>query len=55
MSPSNFDAAFGHAHGWIQNSAGYLNPWTWVVNWSGARPVITLKSDNRKIEKVGTV
>ena len=38
QSPSNFDAANGNANEWIQNSAGYLNQWTWVTDWYGARP-----------------
>ena len=38
LSPSNFNATNGNANEWIQNSAGYLNQWTWVTDWYGARP-----------------
>lgn len=55
MSPSCFDATSGAAGEWMQYSAGYLSAWHWVNYWYGARPVITLKSDNLKIEEVGTV
>ncbi len=54
MSPAYFYAAGGYAHEWAQISAGYLT-YSWVDSGYGARPVITLKSDNQKIEKVGIV
>ena len=55
MSPSNFGAEGGFAREWSQDSTGFIYYW-WVVNGSlGARPVITIKSDNQKIEKIGTV
>ena len=54
MSPSHFDAALGNARGWMQNSAGYLGPWSSVVNAFGARPVINLKSDVKIIGGIGT-
>ena len=54
MSPSYFDAADGYADEWIQYSAGYLNPWTWVTDWFGARPVINLKSDTLITSGIGT-
>ena len=38
QSPSNFNATDGTANEWNENSAGYLNPWTWVTNTYGARP-----------------
>ena len=41
LSPSNFDATNGNASGWNQNSAGYLNQWTWVTDWYGARQIPT--------------
>ena len=54
MSPSHFDAASGYGGGWVQYSAGYLNPWTWVAGWYGARPVINLKSDTLITSGIGT-
>ena len=45
MSPSSFDATDGVAVEWLQNSAGFLNPWAWIHDTFGARPVINLKSD----------
>ena len=45
MSPSLFYATSGYAHGWNENSTGYLNPWNWITYWLGARPVINLKAD----------
>lgn len=54
MSPAYFYAAGSNALEWAQNDTGLLSDWS--VNYTlGARPVITIKSDNRKIEKVGTV
>ena len=41
QSPSNFDATNGAANEWNQNSAGYLNQWTWVTDWYGARQIPT--------------
>ena len=55
MSPSSFGATNGVAYEWSQYRAGYLNPSAWVTDWFGVRPVITIKSDNQKIEKVSTV
>lgn len=55
MSPSYFDAAWGGAYEWFQNSAGTLTAWWGVTSSLGARPVITIKSDNPNIEKTGTV
>lgn len=55
MSPSYFGTTYGVAREWGQDSAGNLGHW-WGVNSSiGVRPVITIKSDNPNIEKVGTV
>lgn len=54
MSPSYFSAASGAATEWYESSAGALFD-NWVTNGHGARPVITLKSDNPNIEKIGTV
>ena len=54
MSPSLFYATSGYAHGWNENSTGYLNPWNWVTNWYGARPVINLKADVEIVSGVGT-
>ena len=55
MSPSNFNATNGIAYEWRQYSGGYLCYWWDVTSSLGARPVITLKSDNLRIEKVCTV
>ena len=52
MFPSNFSAPDGYAREWVENSAGYLYYWRWVTAWNGARPVITLKSDNLNIKKI---
>lgn len=54
MSPSYFNATGGNAIEWMQYSAGYLSSWG-VYGSLGARPVITIKSYNQKIKKVGTV
>ena len=54
MSPSDFDAAWGHAHEWRLNSAGFLYPWPWVTASYGARPVINLKSDTLITGGIGT-
>lgn len=55
MSPSYFHATGGYATEWGLYSVGYLDSWWSVDDSLGARPVITIKSDNQKIEKVGTV
>ena len=54
MSPSDFYAADGRALEWLQLSAGYLDHWTWVRSWYGARPVINLKSDTLITSGIGT-
>lgn len=54
MSPSNFYAPIGYAYEWMQYSVGRFDHW-YVTNSLGARPVITIKSDNQKIKKVGIV
>ena len=54
MSPSNFDATNGAAVEWVQLSAGYLNPWAWIHDTFGARPVINLKSDTLITSGIGT-
>lgn len=54
MSPSRFDVVYGYAREWYESSADALFDF-WVINSRWVRPVITLKSDNQKIEKVGTV
>ena len=54
MSPSSFYATGGIAFEWMQNSAGFLNLWTWVTGWYGARPVINLKSDTLITSGIGT-
>ena len=54
MSPSRFDATDGRAIEWLHNSAGFLDSWTWVAGWYGARPVINLKSDAKITEGIGT-
>ena len=54
MSPSYFDAAYGAADEWRQDSAGYLNPWYYVDYTFGARPVINLKSDTLITSGIGT-
>ena len=55
MSPYHFDMLLGLAYEWVQYSVGYLgNCWD-VTDALGVRPVITIKSDNQKIEKIGTV
>ena len=54
MSPSLFDAAWGLAYEWIQNSAGDLTAWWNVTHWLGARPVINLKSDVKITGGTGT-
>ena len=54
MSPSNFDASWGSANEWSQNSAGYLSTWWDVTVSLGARPVINLKSDTLITSGIGT-
>ena len=54
MSPSSFDATLGYAIEWFLNSAGLLNPWWFVDNSLGARPVINLKSDTLITGGIGT-
>ena len=54
MSPSYFDAAWGGAYEWLLNSAGLLNPWGWIHDTFGARPVINLKSDTLITSGIGT-
>ena len=54
MSPTYFYAANGSAFEWMQDSAGYLNAWQWVINWYGARPVINLKSNVKISGGIGT-
>ena len=54
MSPLCFNAMIGYAIELVQSDTGLLSDWEVRRNFS-ARPVITIKSDNRKIEKVGTV
>lgn len=54
MSPSSFNATNGHADEWFESSVGFLTS-DWVTHGYNVRPVITIKSDNQKIEKVGTV
>ena len=54
MSPLYFNALIGCASEWVQSDTGLLSDWG-AHRTFGARPVITLKSDNQKIEKVGTV
>lgn len=55
MSPSYLSATSGYASEWIQYSASFLDPWFDVTICFGVRPVITIKSNNPNIEKVGTV
>lgn len=55
MSPSYFNATSGFAREWSQDSTGFLYSWGDVTGSLGARPVITIKSDNPNIEKTGTV
>ena len=55
MSPSYFYATLDFAIEWHFSSTGILHYGWFVANGFGARPVITLKSDNLNIEKVGTV
>lgn len=55
MSPSHFDMLLGLAYEWGQASTGFLDNWWDVTDALGVRPVITIKSDNQKIEKAGTV
>ena len=45
MFPSDFHATEGYAYEWVLLNAGYLNPWWYVDNNLGVRPVITIKSD----------
>lgn len=54
MSPSYFNASNDHVFEWILTNASYLS-YAWVTNNYGVRPVITIKSDNQKIEKVGEI
>ena len=44
-SPSNFTYWSAVARGWYVYPSGYLNPWYWVSNSLGVRPVINLKAD----------
>lgn len=55
MSPSCFYAEGVCAKEWYLSYAGYLNECSVAANGFAVRPVITIKSDNQKIEKVGTV
>ncbi len=55
MSPSFFSATDGNtARGWVENSAGFIDYWSWVPGWNGARPVINLKADVRISGGIGT-
>lgn len=54
MSPSRFSATWDSAREWLQYSVGRIDDW-YITGSRGVRPVINLKSDNLKIEKVGTV
>ena len=54
MSPSYFQAAYGHAGEWYLNGAGYLYLWNSVASGFGARPVINLKSDTLITGGIGT-
>ena len=55
ISPLDFVKQWGNAYAWLHNSTGSLFTWWSVIYSLGVRPVITIKSDNQKIEKVGTV
>lgn len=55
MSPSGFYAEGVCAKEWYLSYTGNLNEWNVAANGYAVRPVITIKSDNQKIEKVGTV
>lgn len=58
MSPSEFDDALVATTEWNQYSVDYIHPWAWwawVDDGYGVRPVITIKSDNPNIKKVGRV
>ena len=54
MSPSVFDVSNGAADAWSLHSTGFLDPWPWVANRYGARPVINLKADVRISGGTGT-
>mgnify|MGYP004566765767 CR=1 FL=1 len=54
MSPSSFNATFGFARGWFQDSAGFVSNVNWVTGWFGVRPVINLKSDTLITGGIGT-
>ena len=54
MSPSPFWVVSGAAFEWFENSTGALFG-GWVGSSTSVRPVITLKSDNLNIEKIGIV
>lgn len=54
MSSLSFNATNGRAGEWFESSVGFLTG-DWVTHGYSVRPVITIKSDNQNIEKVGTV
>ena len=45
LSPSYFDSYYSHAFVWYVLSSGSLNPWVYVTDSIGVRPVINLKAD----------
>ena len=54
MSPSVFYVSNGRADEWSLHSTGCFNPWYYVANGFGARPVINLKADVRISGGTGT-
>lgn len=52
MSPSSSDATNGNAMEWRLNSTGSLSSGWYITHGYGARPIITLKSNNQNIKKI---
>ena len=54
LSPGNFDTYRSLADVWAVNPSGSLNPWDYVGNSFGVRPVINLKADTLITKGDGT-
>lgn len=54
-SPSLFNSWSVDAHDWHVRPSGCLNPWHWVSDPIGVRPVINLKANTQITEGNGTV
>ena len=54
LSPSFFESYDSNARVWFVTPSGSLNPWYYVTNSFGARPVINLKADTQITKGDGT-